>query len=331
MKTILEIVTLDEESAIECMYRLPRAGGTPIIGPSIRFAEAVKQSFGNCRAEAFVSGVNKVEGWVEATAVFLDLESNTATKVSRRRRITDKYGKIYKDDMVIVTSNAACAVAMRECILQAVPKPLWRGAFEKVNNIVRGDAKTLVERRTRAVSAFAAFGIDPEKVFALISVKGMEDITLDHLPELFAAYQAIKNGEETVESMFNPRRIGSNHETVADPLAVAKETVGGEEITTTSHTEKPEQSEAERGKSSEENSAKADTAEKTNKAEPQIMPKEADLSPEALDVWRNKGSKRQRVGGSRTIPKELQGESMKPAADAWLDGYDTSKAADKKD
>jgi hypothetical protein len=329
MKTILEIVTLDEESAIECMYRLPRAGGTPIIGPSIRFAEAVKQSFGNCRAEAFVSGVNKVEGWVEATAVFLDLESNTATKVSRRRRITDKRGNIYKDDMVIVTSNAACAVAMRECILQAVPKPLWRGAFEKVNNIVRGDAKTLVERRSRAVTAFAAFGIDPEKVFTLIGVKGMEDITLDHLPELFAAYQAIKNGEETVESMFNPRRIGSNHETVADPLAVAKETVGGEQVIS-GDAEQPKDAQPERGKSSEDNSSKAETESKSVKQEPQIMPKEADLSPEALDVWRKKGEKRQRVGASRTLPKELQPENMKPAADAWLAGYDAPKSEAKE-
>lgn len=314
MKMILEIVTLDEESAIECMYRLPRAG-TPIIGPSIRFAEAVKQSYGNCRAEAFVSGVNKVEGWVEATAIFLDLETNVATKVSRRRRITDKYGKIYKDDMIIVTSNAACAVAMRECILQAVPKPLWRGSFEKVNTIVRGDAKTLVERRSRAVTSFAAFGVEPEKVFALIGVKGMEDITLDHLPELFAAFQAIKNGEETVESMFNPRRVAVAHETVSNPLASASETVGGDVIVDQGASDKPQETKTESKPEPDQ-----------TKPEPAKEAKPIDISPEALETWKTKGAKRQRVGGSRSVPKELQNDAARPAASAWLEGYDTSKA-----
>jgi hypothetical protein len=39
------LATMDEETAEECIYALPR-GGKPIRGPSIRFAEMVFQSLG---------------------------------------------------------------------------------------------------------------------------------------------------------------------------------------------------------------------------------------------------------------------------------------------
>lgn len=218
-QSILSLATLDEETAEESMYALPR-GGKPIQGPSIRFAEIVKTSYGNCRAAARVVHVDRVEKVVIAEGVFHDLETNTATRAEVRRRICDKYGKLYKDDMIIVTGNAACSIALRNAILGGVPKALWRKAYDAVQHTIAGDVKTLAETRDRAIKALANFGVTPEQVFTALGVAGIEDITIQHVPTLRGMFATLKNGEATVEEMFSGTIVrGVNHAVVSNPLS----------------------------------------------------------------------------------------------------------------
>ncbi|WP_156316016.1 hypothetical protein [Agrobacterium sp. SUL3] len=215
----MTMATLDEESAEECMYALPR-GGKPIKGPSIRFAEILKQSFGNCRAGARVVDVDRVEMFVEAEGVFHDLETNASTTARVRRRISDKNGRIFKDDMIIVTGNAACSIAMRNAILAGVPKPLWRKAYDSVQATITGDITTLSENREKALKALAAFGVKPEQIFASLGREGLEDINVEDIATLRGMYSALKNGEATVEEMFfGTVKTASAHEKIADPLS----------------------------------------------------------------------------------------------------------------
>lgn len=217
--SILSMATLDEESAEECMYALPR-GGKPIKGPSIRFAEILKQSYGNCRAAARVVHVDKSEGYVEAEGVFHDLETNSASTSRVRRRILDKNGRVFKDDMIIVTGNAACSIAMRNAILNGVPKPLWRKAYDVVQATIAGDITTLAETREKAIRAMATFGVKPERVFEALGVAGEEEIGVDHIVTLRGMHSALKNGEATVEEMFvGTAKPKSDHQKVVDPLA----------------------------------------------------------------------------------------------------------------
>lgn len=216
---IMNMATLDEESAEECMYALPR-GGKPIKGPSIRFAEILKQSFGNCRAGARVVDVDRVEMFVEAEGVFHDLETNASTTARVRRRISDKNGRLFKDDMIIVTGNAACSIAMRNAILAGVPKPLWRKAYDSVQATITGDITTLSENREKALKALAAFGVKPEQIFGSLGREGLEDISVDDIATLRGMYSALKNGEATVEEMFfGTVKAASNHTKIADPLS----------------------------------------------------------------------------------------------------------------
>lgn len=216
---ILGMATLDEESAEECIYALPR-GGKPIRGPSIRFAEILKQSYGNCRAAARVVHVDKTEGYIEAEGVFHDLETNSASTARVRRRITDKNGRVFKDDMIIVTGNAACSIAMRNAILAGVPKPLWRKAYDMVQATITGDITTLSENREKAFKALAAFGVKPDQVFAALGVQGEEDITVDHIATLRGMYSALKNGEATVEEMFvGTVKAISDHAKIENPFS----------------------------------------------------------------------------------------------------------------
>jgi hypothetical protein len=201
VRNITSLATLDDQSAEECIYALPR-GGKAIKGPSIRLAEIIASQWGNCRVGARVVHVDRVEKYVEAEGIFHDLESNTATTSRVRRRISDKNGKLLNDDMILITGNAVCSIAKRNAILGAVPKAVWRKAYSAVEQVISGDIKTLVERRASAMKAFSAFGVKPEQIFLALGVQGMDDISLDQMITLTGMHSAIKNGEETVETLF---------------------------------------------------------------------------------------------------------------------------------
>ena len=195
------LVMLDEETAKECVYALPR-GGKPIKGPSVRFAEIVASQYGNCKVGSRVVDVDKFEKYVEAEGVFIDLESGMQRTARIRRKISDKNGRVYNDDMIVVTGNAACAIAMREAILKGVPKALWRRAYDEAEGVIAGDIKTLAERREGALRAFAAWGITPDQIFASLEIVGQDEIGLDQIATLTAMFKAIKAGEQQVEDYF---------------------------------------------------------------------------------------------------------------------------------
>lgn len=195
------LVMLDEETAKECVYALPR-GGKPIKGPSVRFAEIVVSQYGNCKVGSRVVDVNRFEKYVEAEGVFIDLEAGMTRTARIRRRITDKTGRLFNDDMIVVTGNAACAIALREAVLKGVPKALWRRAYEAAEGVIAGDVKTLTERREGAIKAFAAWGVTPDQIFAALEVDGLDDIGLDQIGTLTAMFKAIKSGEQAVEEYF---------------------------------------------------------------------------------------------------------------------------------
>ena len=194
------LVTISQEAAQECMYALPR-GGKPIVGPSIRLAEIVASQWGNCRQGARIVSIDRKEGYVEAEGVFHDLETNSATTKRVRRRIFDKKGKCFTDDMILVTGNAACSIALRNAIFGGVPKAVWNEAYKTAEHTVKGDIKTLPERRTAALKAMSAFGLKPEQVWLILGIGGEKDCGLDQIIELAGIHQSLKEGEITVEQL----------------------------------------------------------------------------------------------------------------------------------
>lgn len=203
-ENIRALATLDLTTADECMYALPR-GNRPIQGPSIRFAEIVQSMFGNNRASSRLVEIRKEDKVVVAEGVFFDLEANVGRRSEVQRRIVDSQGRLYSDDMIIVTGNAACSIAIRNAILAGVPKAIWRPAYDAVKFAVAGDITTLAETRVKAIEALAHFGVTPEQIYPALGVATLKDIKLDHIPLLRGMFSSLKGGEQTVEELF-PRR-----------------------------------------------------------------------------------------------------------------------------
>lgn len=201
------MATLNEKVAAECMYALPRDGKS-IEGPSARLAEIVVNAWGNCLAAART--VDEGREFITAQGVFQDLERNTKIVYEVRRRITGKGGKRFGADMIGVTANAACSIALRNAVFKGVPKALWADIYGEVRKVIAGDSKTLVNRRADALAHLQKLGATKDMVLAALGVKGVEDIGLEEIVVLGGWANAIKEGETTVEAAFAPKEPESS-------------------------------------------------------------------------------------------------------------------------
>lgn len=194
-----ELATLNETIASECTYAVPRDGKV-IEGPSARFAEIVLSAWSNSRSGARIVDIGP--NFITAQGVCHDLQRNVAVTFEVQRRITNRQGKRFNDDMIVVTGNAASSIALRNAILKVIPKAFWSDVWEEARKVARGDFKTLANRRADALKVLQAYGVKADQVFALFQVKGAEDITLDHLVQLRGIVTALKEGDITPEEAF---------------------------------------------------------------------------------------------------------------------------------
>lgn len=195
----LALATQDEDTAASCFYSIPRAGKR-IEGPGVRLAEIVASGWGNLRAKTRVTGVD--EKWVYAEAVAWDLETNVAISCETRRRITDKYGKRYKDDMIGVTANAASSIALRNAIFKIVPRAHVDLIYLECREVAIGKQETMVQRRAKLVSYYDKMGIDEERLLAAVKKLSIEQVDKDDLIMLRGMATAIKDGDLDIDEAF---------------------------------------------------------------------------------------------------------------------------------
>ena len=222
------MATLNPDIAEECIYAVPR-GGKTIRGPSIRFAEIVANSWGNCRDAARVTFVDRIERYVEAEGIFHDLQTNRAT-TSRVKRIIEmkRKTKSIDNDMIQLAGAAAMSIARRNAILGGVPKPVWGQALTEVEAVIRGDIKTLGERRDKAIQWFSKTAIPTEKVLKALAAPSIDDITLDDLVTMNGWRTALLHGDATIEELFPEEKPPAERKTLDQRLeALGVKDAGG--------------------------------------------------------------------------------------------------------
>jgi len=308
--------TWSKDAAAECNYALPR-GGKQLTGPSIRLAEIIAAEYGNCRVGARVVHVDRFDKFVEAEGIFHDLERNTATTARVRRRIVDSRGRLFSDDMIIVTGNAACSIAKRNAILAGVPKALWMPGYEAALRVIKGDAKTLTERRDGALKALGAFGVTPDMICEALEVEGPLEITLDHMPTLIAWHNALKDETASVESLFGaaktsdaPKASGkkSNADKMAD-MAKGDDDASGAERPADGQKADP-------GATTPDDGEAPATDEKSGASGKD----QADTPPDTEAAAHERGMKAQKMGMAlRAVPPEYHDHDA--LARAWKNGW----------
>jgi len=185
-----ELATLDEETAGQCFYVLPRADKA-IEGPSVRMAEIVAASWGNLSYGARI--VSEDDKWITAQGICYDYEKNISASIEVRRRITNKNGQRFGDDMIQVTGRAACSIALREAIFKVVPRAFWSDILDEAKSASVGKGLTMDKQRDKCMDFWKKAGATEAMVLACIDKKGIEDITIDDLVFLRGCATAMKD------------------------------------------------------------------------------------------------------------------------------------------
>ncbi len=202
LNNIETLATMDEETASSCFYMLRRQGKL-IEGASVRMAEIIASSWGNIRVQSRIIGNDGK--MITALGVCHAVECNYAVSAEVKRRITDKSGHTFSEDMQVVTGNAACAIAMRNALFKVVPMALVKKVINKAKKVSLGEATSLEETRMKMLDYFAKIGVDQQHLFDYLSVEKIDEIDTDMCVELRGLATAIKEGTTTIAETFFPK------------------------------------------------------------------------------------------------------------------------------
>jgi hypothetical protein len=221
---VLALATVDQATAQGCFYSLKR-GENKIEGPSVRLAEIVASSWSNIRYGARVISDDGKQ--LTAQGFCLDLEVNNAVQIEVKARVTDKTGKRYSDDMIVMAGNAACAKALRNAIFKVVPM----GAFNSIMSEIKKKASgvntdiPLEKRAENAVKYFVKLGVSEERIFNTIGKKAISEMDEEDLTLLIGLKTSIADKEITLTEAFpetkkeeSESRSSKAAESVADKL-----------------------------------------------------------------------------------------------------------------
>lgn len=203
LNQIATYATMDVETASECFYVLRRSGSNgsaAIEGLSVRMAEIIAGAWGNLRVQTRIIGNDGKT--ITAQGVCHDLETNVAVSVEVKRRITDRNGRTFSEDMQVVTGNAASAIAFRNAVLKVVPKAVTKKVIAEVKQVALGQAIDLETSRRNCLANFAKAGVTEKMIFELFEISKIEEIDKDHIFELKGLWNAIKEGDTTVQEAF---------------------------------------------------------------------------------------------------------------------------------
>lgn len=204
LNKIATYATMDKETAEDCFYVLRRKGkdgqDTVIEGLSVRMAEIIAGAWGNLRVATHIIGNDG--RMITAQAVCHDLETNVAVSKEVKRRITNKYGQTFSEDMQVVTGNAAAAIAFRNAVLAVIPKAVTKRVINEVKEVALGQSIDLETSRQNIMTYFEKIGVTQEQLFFYLGIKDISEIDKEKVFELRSTANAIKEGTTTVNETF---------------------------------------------------------------------------------------------------------------------------------
>lgn len=200
----LTTATIDAETAATCSYSVPRAGKV-ITGPTVHLAKIIMQTWGNFRGEAKV--IDESARTLTSEAVAWDLENNVAVKVTVKRSIMTKTGRM-TEDMIIVTGNAANSIALRNAIFAVIPKAVTDKVYTAAQKkIIGGDPESGKKWLTLLLKTFKdKYNKEESDVLGLVGKTDSSQITDDDLVVLIGIGQALKDGDTTIEIVFKEKK-----------------------------------------------------------------------------------------------------------------------------
>jgi hypothetical protein len=98
-------------------------------------------------------------------------------------------------------------------VFKVVPMALVKPVFEQAKKVAIGDAKTLADRRAKAIDLFAKMGVNKEKVLMRLDKKSVEEVGLEDLEILIGLHNAIREDDMSIDDAFPPPPLVGKAET----------------------------------------------------------------------------------------------------------------------
>lgn len=205
--------------AESAMYEYPR-GGTKVVGPSIRLAEAMAQNWGNI--DYGIIELEQKSGESQVMAYAWDLETNTRqTKIFSVPHIrSTKKGNIAladpRDIYEMVANQGARRV--RACILGVIPGDVQDAAIEQCNKTMAGGEAEPIIDLVKSMSAVfeREFSVSIELIEKFIGCKA-EAFTMNDIVRLKRVYKSLHDGMAKREDFFEVSLTADESE-VSDPF-----------------------------------------------------------------------------------------------------------------
>jgi hypothetical protein len=186
-------------------------------GLSIRTAESLANRWGNNAYGCEIAGED--ENSAILSAVYLDYETNTRTvlqkRVSKHYKPKKGVGLVkYSPDRFDVILAANQSKLLREAILRRLPAGLKREYELKVKEIL--SKKPVGERQTKLIATFATLKVTQTQLEQLMN-KPLSQFNHEDMTELVGAYNAIKDGETTIEALIEQKTTEKPNYNISEP------------------------------------------------------------------------------------------------------------------
>lgn len=211
IKNAFTRVTLAEKA----QYQFAR-GGSDIVGPSIRAAEAMAQQWGNMssgwREISRTLGADGV-GVSEIEAFCIDYESTSRESIQfvvRHWRDTKSGGYKLKDerDIYELCANQASR-RKRACILAQIPGDVTEMAMDQASVTLKAKADVTPEGIKKLLEAFIEFGVTKEQIEKRIQ-RRLESIQPAQVVGMKRIYASLRDEMSTVADWFDtPKEPGA--------------------------------------------------------------------------------------------------------------------------
>lgn len=217
-KEVTDLITNDVETARSAEYAKP-VGGSTVRGPSVRLAELMAMCWGNITVT--INDPIIGDSFVTVKASVYDFQRNYEQEASATTSILYKNGGRYNNSMIETVCQATAAKAKRNAILAAIPRAYVQDFLDIAKKVAEGNQKPLEQRRIDALDFFArSYKVTSEQVFTTLRIKGMDDMTDEHIRELNAIREGIKEGTPVAD--FFPVATESKSDAIKAKLEARK-------------------------------------------------------------------------------------------------------------
>lgn len=191
------LLSLDIETARSAEYKKPVGGGF-VNGPSARLTEIASMCWTNLQVKLDDPVISETSVTVCATA--WDLEKNVIQPGIATASIVNKQGIRYQQHMIETTIAATASKARRNAILAVIPRAYINDLMHTARKIANENEEPLETVRKKMLEFFArSHRVTSDQVCDFLGIKGVDDITQDHIAELRTVVTAIQEGEPVEE------------------------------------------------------------------------------------------------------------------------------------